>query len=169
LLDLHGDELVELLTDMDGHVQMTVRAFYAEDALLSAASAGDEEVQRLRAAIEGRSELESRDERIALGQRIAQAMDERRERDQEALLARLRPLATDVRVDAPGGDRVALSAQLLVRRDARPALDAEIEQLATALRGYLALRYIGPLPPYSFTALALEPEESAPTAQPTER
>jgi hypothetical protein len=161
LLDRHGDELRHLLTDVDGHVQMTVRAFYAEDALLAAATAGDEEIQRLNAMIGGRSELETRDERIALGQRVAEAMDERRARDQEALLERLRPLARDIHVDPPGGERVALNAQLLVRRDVRAALDAEIERLAAALQGYLGLRYIGPLPPYSFTALALESEESA--------
>jgi hypothetical protein len=169
LLDLHGDELRGMLTELDGQVQMTVRAFYAEDALLSAASAGDEQIQRLYEVIGERSELESRDERIALGQRIAEAMDQRRERDQEALLARLRPLVSAVQVDPTGGERAALSAQLLVHRDARPALDAELERLGEALRGYLGLRYIGPLPPYSFTALGLESEESAPVAQTPER
>ena len=137
MLELHGDELRDLLSELDGHVQMTVRAFYAEDALLSAVTAGDEQIRRLHAIVEGRSELETRDERIALGQRVAEAMDQRRERDQEALLARLRPLVSDLQVDPPGGDRVALSAQLLVRRDARDALDAEIAQLGAALQGYL--------------------------------
>lgn len=169
LLDLHGEELRDLVIDLEGHVQVTVRAFYAEDALLSAASAGDELVQRLHASIDGRSELETRDERIALGQRVAEAMDLRRERDQEALLTRLRPFASDLLVDSPGSDRVALSVQLLVRRDARASLDAEIERLAAALQGYLGLRYIGPLPPYSFTALELEAEGSEPSAQTPER
>lgn len=169
LLDLHGDELRELLTDLHGHVQVTVRAFYAEDALMSAASAGDAEVQRLHAMLDGRAELETRDERIALGERIAAAMDLRRERDQEALLTRLRPLVTDIQLDPPGGDRVALRAQLLVRRDARQSLDAEIEKLGAALQGYIGVRYIGPLPPYSFAALALEPEDSTAVTQTPER
>jgi hypothetical protein len=169
LLELHGDQLRDLLTELDGHVQMTVRAFYAEDALLSAVTAGDEQIQRLHAIVDGHSELETRDQRIALGQRVAEAMDERRERDQEALLARLRPIASDVRVDAPSGDRVALSAQLLIRRDSRVALDALIAHLGAALQGYIGLRYIGPLPPYSFTALRLEPELSAQTTESREQ
>ena len=96
--------------------------------------------------------------RIALGQRVAEAMDARRERDREALLTRLRPFASDLLVDSAGSDRVALSVQLLVRRDVRASLDAEIARLGAALQGYLGLRYIGPLPPYSFTALELETE-----------
>jgi hypothetical protein len=161
LLGRHGDELANLLRELDGKVQMTVRAFYAEDALLRAAMAGDEEIQRLNAIIGGRPELETRNERVALGERVAAAMDKRRARDSDALLERLRPLASDIQVDPPGSDRVALSAQVLVRRDMRPALDAAIADLAPALEGYLALRYIGPLPAYSFSSMELEHQESA--------
>jgi hypothetical protein len=50
---------------------------------------------------------------------------------------------------------------VLVRRDMRPALDAAIADLAPALEGYLALRYIGPLPAYSFSSMELEHQESA--------
>ena len=73
-----------------------------------------------------------------------------------ALLDRLSPLATEVRVDPPASDRVALNAQLLVRRDRRNALDEVVGVLSGALQGHLALRYIGPLPPYSFADLSLE-------------
>ena len=127
---------------------------------MAAALADDEEIQRLNALVEGRPELETRDERIALGERIAAAMDRRRDRDREALLEQLRPYAVDLQVDPPAGERVALSAQMLVRRADRAALDTRIAQLGQALQGYLALRYLGPLPPYSFAALELEPEES---------
>ena len=92
-----------------------------------------------------------------------------RERDQEALLARLRPVVSDLRVDPPSGERVALSAQLLVRRSARTELDGVIAHLGAALQGYLGLRYIGPLAPYSFTALRLEPEVSAQATESRER
>ena len=160
LLERHGDDLDELLHALDGHVQMTVRAYYAEDALLRTAVASDEEIARRSAEIAGKPELETRAERIALGELIAAAVDNRRARDQDVLIERLRPLASDVRVDTPASDRVALNAQLLVPRDRRPALDAMIGELGSALEGYLALRYIGPLPPYSFAEMELEPAEA---------
>ncbi|HTE61127.1 MAG TPA: GvpL/GvpF family gas vesicle protein [Solirubrobacteraceae bacterium] len=161
LLARHGAELTELLRAVDGQVQMTVRGFYAEDALMRAVVEADPEIARRSAEIEGVPELESRAERIALGELVAAAVDTRRERDEQALLDRLRPFATDIRVDSPGSERVALNAHLLVPRDGRAALDEAVRELDTALQGYMALRYIGPLPPYSFSELSLEPEEVA--------
>jgi hypothetical protein len=160
LLGEHAAELGALVDELDGLVQMTVRAFYAEDALLKTAVATNDEIARRSAAVAGLPELDSRPERIALGELVAAAVDQRRVRDEEALLERLRPLAEEVRVEAPGSERVALNAQLLVSRNRRAALDAEIADLGPALEGYLGLRYIGPLPPYSFSSLELEPNGS---------
>src|SRR3954462_14585201 len=58
LLDAHHDELARLLGELDGQVQMTVRAYYAGDALLQAAVAGDEEIARRSAELDGLPELE---------------------------------------------------------------------------------------------------------------
>jgi hypothetical protein len=156
LLVRHAPEFTDLLRKLDGHVQMTVRAFYAEDALLREVAENDPEIIRANAAIQGLSELESREQRIELGRLVSERVDARRAQDEQALLDRLAPLATEVRVDMPGSERVALNAQLLVRRDARSALDDAVGALSAALQGHLAIRYIGPLPPYSFADLSLE-------------
>jgi hypothetical protein len=156
LLVRHAAEFTDLLRKLDGHVQMTVRAFYAEDALLREAVESDPEIVRRTAAIQGLSEIESRDERIELGRLIADRVNARREQDEKLLVERLAPFASEVRVDPPTSERVALNAHLLVRRDRRVALDEAVGVLAAALDGHLAIRYIGPLPPYSFTDLSLE-------------
>jgi hypothetical protein len=156
LLDRHRPELTELLRRLDGRVQMNVRALYAEGALLRGAIEGDAEIARLSAAIEGRPEVESRPERIALGERVVAAVEARREQDEQVLLDLLQPLASDLRVEPPESERVAFNAQLLIRRDRRAALDEAVERVGRALQGYLALRYIGPLPPYSFSELVLD-------------
>jgi hypothetical protein len=156
LLVRHAPELTDLLRKLDGHVQMTVRAFYAEDALLREVAENDPEIVRRTAAIQGLSELESRQERIDLGELIAERVTARREQDEQLLMDRLSPFASEVRVDPPSSERVALNAQLLVRRDRRVALDEAVGVLGAALDGHLAIRYIGPLPPYSFTDLSLE-------------
>jgi hypothetical protein len=159
LLVKHGPELGDLLRTLDGQVQMTIRAFYAEDALLRHVMETNEDIAKRAAALEGLPELATRTERIALGELVAAAVDARRARDEQALLERLKPFASDVRVDPPGGERVALNAQLLVPRDRRVALDDAVRELGSALQGYLALRYIGPLPAYSFSELSLESGE----------
>jgi hypothetical protein len=156
LLVRHAAEFTDLLRKLDGHVQMTVRAFYAEDALLREVVESDPEIVRRSAAIQGLSELESRAERVELGRLVAERVTTRREEDERALRDRLSAFATEIRVDPPGSERVALNAHLLVRRDRRSALDDAMAVLGAALEGHLALRYIGPLPPYSFADLSLE-------------
>ena len=159
LLLKHGPELGELLRALDGHVQMTIRAFYAEDALLRHVMETNQEIANRTAALQGLPELATRAERMALGEAVAAASNARRGRDEQALIDRLTQFASDVRVDPPGGDRVALNAQLLVPRERRLALDDAVHELGTALEGYLTLRYLGPLPPYSFSELSLDPGE----------
>ena len=153
LLARHAPEFTDLLRKLDGHVQMTVRAYYAEEALLREVLESEPEIVRRSAAIQGLPE--SRQERIELGRLVAERVTARREQDAQVLLDRLSSFAAEVRVDPPGSERVALNAHLLVRRDRRSALDVAVAVLA-ALQSHLALRYIGPLPPYSFADLSLE-------------
>jgi hypothetical protein len=159
LLDRHHPELIGLLRMLEDRVQMTIRALYAEGALLRGAIDGDAEIARLSAAVQGRSEMESRRERIELGERVAAAVEARREQDEHVLLDHLQPLVSDLRVDPGGSERVAFNAHLLIRRSRRAVLDEAVATLGRQLDGYLALRYLGPLPPYSFSELSLKAEE----------
>jgi hypothetical protein len=159
LLARHAPELTDVLRNLDGHVQMTVKAFYAEDALLEDVLATQPELARQSAALAQHPGSEMRAARVQLGELVAKAVEARRAEVESALLTRLSPLAADVRVETPNSERVAFSAQLLVHRDRRAALDDEIRALGEALEGVLAFRYIGPLAPFSFADLALEDGE----------
>jgi hypothetical protein len=97
----------------------------------------------------------SQPDRIALGQDVAAAVEEQRALDQELLLAPLSEPADDVRVDAPAADRQALNLHLLISPERRTALDAVVTRLSTEHGDRFAFRYVGPLPPYSFSELAL--------------
>jgi hypothetical protein len=61
-----------------------------------------------------------------------------------------------VHADPPASERQAASLQLLVAERDRPRLDAAVDRLAREQGDRLSLRYVGPLPPYSFSDLALE-------------
>jgi hypothetical protein len=80
----HAPEFTDLPRKLDGHEQMTVRAFYAEDALLREVVEDEPEIMRRSAAIQGLSGLESRQERIELGRLIAERVTARRVQDERA-------------------------------------------------------------------------------------
>jgi Gas vesicle synthesis protein GvpL/GvpF len=160
LLRRHHDELERVLRAVDGHVQMMVKAFYADDALLRDVLARRPELARQSEALRSLPEAEARAARVRLGELIANAVEARRGDVESALVAELEPYVADMRVEPAGSDRVAFGAEVLVRRDRRDALDERIRSLAASLAGLMAFRYVGPLPPYSFADVSLE--EDAP-------
>ena len=144
LLAGHAGELGALFERLDDRVQMSVKAYYVGEALLR-------EVVRRYPQL--KRNPKSQPERIALGRDVAAAVEEQRALDQDLLLTPLSEPADDVRVEPPAAERQALNLQLLVARPRRAQLDATVTRLATEYGDRFAFRYVGPLPPYSFTEL----------------
>jgi hypothetical protein len=88
---------------------------------------------------------------------VAQAVEQQRAIDERAFADPLAAVADEVRLDPPASERMALNAQLLVARERRAALDAAVQQLTASHADRVAIRYVGPLAPYSFADLSLEP------------
>jgi hypothetical protein len=153
LLAHRSSELGALFERLGGRVQMSVKAYYVGEALLREVLRRHPQLKRRSEAVERQPLPTSQPERIALGRDVAAAVEEQRALDQELLLTPLSEPADDVRVEAPAADRQALNLHLLVRRERRTQLDAVVTRLSTEHGDRFALRYVGPLPPYSFTDL----------------
>jgi hypothetical protein len=157
LLARHADELAELLSGVEGCVQMTVKAVYEEDLPVREVVQAHPELKRQHERLTARDDREQhRDEWIALGQRVAAAVEQRRAADEAAIAERLAPHAVEVLVEEPGHERMAARLQLLVRRDSREALDTAVAELADEQAQRLTVRYVGPLAPYSFCDVSLD-------------
>jgi gas vesicle protein GvpL/GvpF len=158
LLQRHAAELSELVARLEGCEQMSVKAYYEDEGLLRAVLARRPELKRRADALERLPVAQSQGERIALGQDVAAAVEEQRALDERALVEPLAALAEETQVDPGASDRHLATVQLLVKRDRRAALDAAVQRLAQEHAQGIVLRYVGPLPPYSFCAFALEAE-----------
>jgi Gas vesicle synthesis protein GvpL/GvpF len=158
LLERHADELTSLLARLDGRVQMSVKAFYVDEALLREALARRPELKRRSRALEGLPVAASQDRRIALGRDVAAAVEEQRALDEALLVERLAGVAEDIQLAPLTSERQALAAHVLVSREQRPQLDAAVRELTTAHGDRFTVRYVGPLPPYSFCDLSLDTE-----------
>src|SRR3954462_7795761 len=156
LLDPHRRELEAQLEEMEDKFEVNLKAIYDERALLTEIINEDREVAKLRQALEGQSEEATHFERIRLGEMIAGAVDEKRNRDADAILDRLAPHTVAVEVGEPVHERMALNASFLIDRSARKAFDAELDSFAAEQGGRLRFKYTGPLAPHSFVELAVE-------------
>jgi hypothetical protein len=67
------------------------------------------------------------------------------------VIGRLEPLAVAARREPPGTPDAAVNAAFLVERPRVDEFSEAVAKLADEVQGRMRVRYIGPLPPYSFT------------------
>lgn len=148
LLEPHQDVLRGQLERLGGCVELTLRATYEEAPLLREILAEEPQIRELRSSGQG-----GYLERIRLGEMIAGAVEARRRRDADGILARLVPLAQDYQLAEPRHERMVLSASFLVPRAVMATFDAAVDDVGGWQKDRMRLRYTGPLPPHSFVTL----------------
>jgi hypothetical protein len=136
----------ELLTQLGGRVQMTVKAVRDDDAVVATVVTGSD---RLRRAAGRTRDSADWSERVALGQEVSTAVDDLSSRDAQLILDRLAPLAEQVVVEAARPPAIAFAA-LLMRPDRLPQLDSAVATLHDELGSRISFDYAGPMPAYSF-------------------
>ena len=99
--------------------------------------------------------MPSTDAGIALGEAVGQQLNERRARDESAVLDELRPLILDFVSSVPAEELAAFDLAVLIDRDQVGAIEKRLEGLAERLSPPLHFKLVGPLPPYSFVRLAM--------------
>ena len=149
------DELDRLLDEMEGRVELDVKAFYEPDVLLREIVAENREVARLREASRRLPADATYYQRIELGQLVAAAIETKRQSDARVILSRLEPLAVATENDVNVAERVALKAAFLVERGRLPEFDSVLEEIARERAGRMRFKSVGPLPPHSFVSLSL--------------
>jgi len=149
LLRGRAAELQELLTALDGRVELSLSGTYDEQ-IFGEVVAEQPEVAALRERVRGGDENATYYDRIRLGELVAQAMAAKRQRDTDQVLEKLRPLADDVHLGDVAHERSVLSAAFLVHRDRLPEFDRAADEVAAQNRARIRFRYAGPLPPYDF-------------------
>jgi hypothetical protein len=149
------DDIATTLEEMAGKVQLTVKGFYEEEALMASVVARSPAIARLRERVQALPEAAAYYKRIELGQLVAAEVDRARESDAHEILERLKPLALDARLEAPSSADTAVNAAFLVEREQVDEFSAAVTALGRELAGRIRLRYVGPLAPYSFTGDAL--------------
>lgn len=149
------DELLSQLDRIRGHVELGVMVLWERERLLADITSEEARIRRLRDALAAQPPDTAYYDRIALGELVAAAIEQRREREAATLLAGLQPLAAESRVNRTINDMMILNAAFLVSRDRVSAFDEYIRELTETSAGRLIVRYAGPLAPYHFVDLAI--------------
>jgi hypothetical protein len=153
LLEPNAQRLSALLEEMRGLVQLNVKGRYDEDALLRRIVEENPRIARLRerAASGGGQDPALQFE---LGQLVESAVAQHRQRDANLALALLQPAALAVRPEEVGHPS-AFNLAFLVERAGETAFSERVTKLREQLGSHVEVRYLGPLPPFSFATADL--------------
>jgi hypothetical protein len=144
------DRLVATLAELADKVQLTVKGSYEEEALMRAVVERSPAIAGLRERVRTLPEAATYYDRIELGRLVAAEVERERARDSEHVLGRLEPLAVAVSHETQATPEGAVNASFLVERRRIDEFSAVVAELGRELEGRIELRYVGPLPPFSF-------------------
>jgi hypothetical protein len=155
LLEPNAERLVGLLRELSGRVQLSVKGDYDEERLLRDVVNSSPDVAALRERLRDLPEAAGYYDRIRLGEIVAAEIDRRREGDRELALDRLAPLAVSARSEELSRAEGAFNLAFLVEADRVEQFSAGVRKLGAELGERVRIRYVGPLPPYSFAEAEL--------------
>jgi len=156
LLEANRPQLEAQLEEMDGKVEFGLKALYDEEALLREVLAENRDVASLQQKIRDKPPDSAYYDRIQLGDLIAAAIEEKRDRDEENILDALAPYAVAMEVGSPIHERMVVNAAFLLETDRTDEFDEKLEALAAAEHPRIGFKLTGPLPPHSFVELSVE-------------
>jgi hypothetical protein len=90
-----------------------------------------------------------------LGEMVKNALEARKLEAQNALLERLKPLATDFRINKTFGDPMFANLAILIKKSCQDEVADALSAFEAQLGCPSKLRYVGPLPPCNFLELVI--------------
>jgi len=142
VLTARGETLRADLDRVGTRVQFTITARYQQEVVLRDLLAKRPDIAQLRGSDDPAL-------RLRLGELVVAALEGMRPADAQALLDEL-PDVVDVLVRKTNAPDDVLNAAVLVERDAAPAFESRLEQIAERHHPRLRIRLAGPAAAYDF-------------------
>lgn len=155
----NADAFASWLHDLEGRAQFTLRGRYVEDAMLRELLHEDEQIARLREQIRGKPDEAVRDARIALGERIGQAVQIKRGADTRAVAQALDRLGFPVVAGEATHEWDAVNVACLVELSRESELREAVDRFAEQQQGRIMLRLLGPMAAYDFVSVPASPAQ----------
>ncbi|HKU55507.1 MAG TPA: GvpL/GvpF family gas vesicle protein [Gaiellaceae bacterium] len=159
LLEARRDELEALLQRVENRVEARLKAFYVEESVLAEIVAEQPQIAGLRQRTQALPADATYYDRIRLGELVASALEAKRRRDGQGMLAHLAPMAVDHVVEEEPHEWALLTASFLLERSAVDDFHSAVSSVADDAEQRVQVRCVAPLPPYSFVSVQLTPSE----------
>jgi hypothetical protein len=159
LLDRRYREFKTALRDMGHKVELGVKGIWKKmDAIFSEIVKGNEAIKNLKRAL-AKGNNGDMQAKMGLGRMVKKALDEKRGKQAEEIIDRLRRTSYEHRLNDTIGDEMFMNAAFLVDKGREKEFDNIIEYLSNDYKDRIKFMYAGPLPVFNFVNIVIYPEE----------
>ena len=157
LLRKRHAEFKNLLRYLDGRAELGLKVLWRDEkAIFQEIVAENRKLRKLRDSLQGKTAEAAHFDRIRLGEMVRMALDQKRDKEANMVLARFRPIANQICENKIMVDRMVLNAAFLVNKSREGECDQMVKRLDEELGERMMFKYTGPNPPYSFVNIVVK-------------
>jgi len=153
-------EFKDLLTKMDGRVELGLKAFWVDmPAIFQEIVDENSDIKSLRQKLVSKRAAQPLGEQATLGEMVKNALDCKKAREERNILNVLKEAAVDWRSNKVFGDEMITNSAFLVEKSRMEEFDGLVDKLDATYDGRMRFKYVGPVPPINFVELAITFED----------
>jgi hypothetical protein len=158
LMEKNYQGLLTELNRLAGRIEVELKVFWDQEAIIKELQGENQELSRLKAKINAASSpAEIRNLLVEAGRLVENIVLDWKTRYAEMVLTVLKELSYDARMNNPVGLKNLLNASFLIEKSRESEFKEQVYKLDSKFQGKVNFKYVGPMPPYNFVDLRLEP------------
>jgi len=158
LLEKNYQGLSRELVRLAGKVEVELKVYWDQEAMIKELQGGSEELTRLKTKVKNaQSPIEAQRLLVEAGKLVERIALDWKARYADRVYTVLKGLSIDARLNSPLGVKNVLNASFLVERARESEFQKEVFKLDSQYQGKVNFKYVGPLAPYNFVNVKLEP------------
>jgi hypothetical protein len=158
LLEKNHDGFIRELKRLAGKIEVGLKVFWDREAMVSEIEGENQEFANLKAKINAASSpIEAQNLLVEAGKLVERIATDWKHKYARAIYATLEELSVDARLNDPLGIKNILNGSFLIDKSRGKEFQGKVYQLDSKYQGKVNFKYVGPLPPYSFVNVKLEP------------
>ena len=158
LLEKNYEGLTSELNRLAGMIEVELKVYWDQEAIIKEIQGENQELSRLKAKINAASSpAEIRNLMIEAGKLVENIVLDWKTRYAEMVYTVLKELSYEAKMNNPVGLKNLLNASFLIEKSRESEFKEQVYKLDSKFQGKVNFKYVGPMPPYNFVDLRLEP------------
>ncbi|MEM8799263.1 MAG: GvpL/GvpF family gas vesicle protein [Pseudomonadota bacterium] len=162
ILNAHKQEFQKAFEDVEGHRELSLKVFWKDGVAFREIMEESEELRTLRDNLAKKDPAQSHYERIEFGKKVEAQIAAKRAKEADDLKFRIQHICKKFAEGPINDDVMIANFSFLVDAEQEAKLDETVNLLDEVHCERLSFRYVGPMPPFSFVELKIDPVNATP-------